>query len=587
MPFDSSRAALTLTATDIFGSKLSFQECIVALEQINLRAAIGYCCLLKNMNERVFWNLNDLEKNEIRGRLISLFNFIFSDDVATLAIDQYLNYPGPYRPLSDQSLVALVVMVARYCSDSSDNVLESIYDRQLLTKVLLSLQDSTMSDDYQNRIDLIQSIDDINEEDFGVFYRNIALHQSRQDFIRSIARLYIFTKLIDDPLVDKCTQRLISKWFEDYFQMSPYDYLCCSFLICSLGQKLDPENPDVRSLIYDPHGWFKSVQCRFRKIHDILNLCISSVEKYAEDCPDNETLHEILYGISRPIVRPIIADSDNIFVFSQNLLMRKLIFGLPYLAQETYRENIGRELSDNEVKKVRSGFGQIFEEYVRWIIRKWFSGVEDIQIFYNYRVGDNNAERDILIILGRVAYTIEVSTVMQTLSARLTGNVAKIKRLLKRITAQTYSAAKSVLTGDTSISLPSINKVVRVVPVALIYDSFAILSPFSQIFEKAISKETNTDYFAEEDDILPVQYLTIDDLENFETYISVNENPKDILHILQKRALDKELRYDFIGACFKYKKDDHKASKGILDRMADESQEVLSDLRSFITNGES
>ncbi len=567
---------LTLTATDIFGQKLDIDQCREILSEINLNSAIYGLALIKNMNERVFWNIFDDNPAKAEIHLLILFRYLFSKQSAIKASKMYEMDPQGFRPLSDQAILAMLVLVCQTCPVDGKNDLQNDSVREEFFKVLLSLQDNSFPDDFLKDK---KGWDDLTAADLSFFLKNVYANKVNDNYRFSNCRLYSIVKYteIGEYLYLK-TGLNLKMWFNKYFDLDPEEYLKCAFLMGCLGRTLDVDQPDAKDLIFDPTVYFREkIITRFPILKDFIELASYTPSEIVNNEPICANLYEQLYTAISPVLRPIVKMKKQYICFSNNLILNKFFFGLPYLVLESYKSKMKRNLTNSEVKNLRGQTGYIFEGYVIWLFKNWFEHHKNIKILKNYEIVSNGSkkERDLLLINKKIAYVFEIKSKLQTLALRTTGDIREIQKALNEVTDQAYTAAKSIYEDSNLRKKLGLDEIIRVVPCVLTYDLFLLTYPLSEIFEQETCKSLGKNIFESNKSILPVQYFDITDIETSELYFDLNKDPEAYLNFLQNRAINKEIRYSSIGNIQKTMRADYKSKPGFLDSIAEDSRKYL------------
>ena len=350
--------------------------------------------------------------------------------------------------------------------------------------------------------------------------------------------------------------------------------------MAGIGERLKPENPDATHLYFRPEILFKKLLNEYPKLIDFVDLASITPEGLAKQHTVSSNLYETLYKATAPRIYPNLIIGENRICFSKQLVLNKFLFGLPYLVQEAYKKQVGRELFDDEVKDLRSECGYLFEAYVKCLFIKWFSEADGIQTFFNYKIGKkkNELEGDILLIYKCVAYVFEIKSLLPTLEFRQTGNLKLLVKSLCGAFDQAMNLSGAMNKGDVKISKIKLSRIDRIVPCVITYGEFPIVHEYSHLIEGKILEKLKRNVFSRDRDILPLQIFNISDFETTEQYFDLKNNSEEFFNCLQSRALQPELRYRSFSEIQKKVRDNLFQNPNFLDEMAEKSRKYIEEM---------
>ena len=563
------------TATDVYGYALTLSKCKKILASLNIVSYINVLALLKNMNELVFQKNIDSKSAEYQEHLNNLLIYLFNPDQQQKVNSIYQQDPDFFHPLSDQALIATLELTCKYCSSRFGAKLQTIKERQPLIHIILSLHENMAPSDLFRDM---RCWEDLTPETFSVFFKNVLACRFFNNYRFSNARLFTIanaTEVNDD--FSKVTGCSIDEWFKKRFSLSAKEFIICAFLMAGIGGQLKPENPDATHLYFRPEILFKKLLNEYPKLIDFVDLASITPEGLAKQHTVSSNLYETLYKATAPRIYPNLIIGENRICFSKQLVLNKFLFGLPYLVQEVYKKQVGRELFDDEVKDLRSECGYLFEAYVKCLFIKWFSEADGIRTVFNYKIGKkkNELEGDILLIFKRVAYVFEIKSLLPTLKLRQTGNLELLVETLCGAVDQAMNLSDAINKGDVEVSKEKIPRIERITPCVIIYGEFPITHEYSHIIEAKIVEKLNRDVFSINTDTLPLQFFNISDFETTEQYFDFKNNPEEFFNCLQSRALQPELRYISFSEIQKKVRDDLFQNPNFLDEMAEKSRKYI------------
>ena len=562
------------TAKDVYGCALTLSECQKSLASLNRVSCINVLALLKNMNELVFNKDFNSNSAEYKNHLNSLLIFLFDQDQLQKAYSLYQQDPEFFRPLSDQALIAALELACKYCSSISGSNLQTVQKRRPLIHIILSLHENMAPLDFPGNM---QGWEDLTPETFAVFFKNILAHHFFDNYRFFNSRLYAIAN--DQEINDdfrNASGCSIDEWFQKRFFLSAEGFIICAFLMAVMGGRLKPENPDGTHLCFRPEILFKKLLNKYPKLIDFLDLASITPDDIAKEHTVSSDLYETLYKATAPIIYPIIIIGENRICFSNQLVLNKFLFGLPYLVQEVYKKEVGRELLDKEVSCLRSECGYLFEAYVKCLFIKWFSETHGIQTFLNYKIGKkgNELEGDILLIYKHVAYVFEIKSLLPTLKLRQTGDLELLVETLCGAVDQAMNLSDEINKGDVEVP-EKIPRIERIVPCVITYGEFPITREYSHIIEAQVIEKLNRSVFNNATNTLPLQFFNISDLETAELYFDLRLNPDEFFHCLQSRALQLNLRYRSFSEIRDEIRDDRGENPNFLDEMAEKSRKYI------------
>lgn len=548
----ASRMAITLTADRVFGSVLTLQECEAALREFHINGVVERIALLLHVNARVFMD-SDTPKDKRRNHLAQFARFMFEQVHFDKVINEIVQDPERFRPLSDQALLATLELALTVCRRDDGRRLDCDADRTLLSHVVLSFQTDLFSPRFTAKIHSIgattKSWNDLSDEDFAEFVRNRAAHNTQAYYRRAVSRLFGFCC---EPEINSAIQKRmgisIENWFQEVFGISPPDYFRLAFTLIAVAQRLNEAKPDARDLFFNPKHFFSTIREPERS--HLLSLVELSTQR-AEDpraAISQEPISEYLYRATRFFVKPILEIGAASVCVSPTLLMNKFLTGLPFLALESKRRNLARDLTKSEVDGARAPFGHLFESYVGWLIRKWLDSWKQTEVISPYYIRSNskgeNPERDLVIVRRDAAFAFEVKASVARLQLRQKGSFGEIDRVVMFGAMQARTAAEALQTKKAfrSDGTPIVG-IRRVIPCVITYETIPLFPPLSDCYERHLEQTAGMRLFGEADGIYPLQFFDIDFLESWESQFDLSPECGSPFGYLETRARNPYLRY--------------------------------------------
>ncbi len=540
----ASHFAVTLTAEPIFDRTLTLAECSTALSRMSLESVVGRLALLKHVNEGVLCD-GDTPKEERQAHILRVLAFLLDPPAVRRALVDAGDDPK-FRPLSDQALLATLELAVCCCLRDNAHWIDGDPLRLELTHVLLSFQSVLFSARFRQRIDEEHSLEGLGPEALAEFIRNTMAHNTSLNSRNALGRLYALCCVPEvTATVLARTGKSAAEWFVEVFALTPEEYLCCAFLSVAPAWRLDFDAPDAGGLFYREDTFWNAVREPERaKIRQFLSLATQTVGVRSETPAG--PIDEFLFAARSLYVRPVLDLGSVSICVSPDLMMRKFIVGLPYLAQEARQQALGRPLTDSERSACRAPFGILFESYVTWLLAKLFASTVGIEILSQVPYGPKGQRRecDIAVIRGDLAVVIEVKTTMASLEFRRTGAFESLDAMLKTGTEQAYRAAHALREGLAyRADGRPIENVRWVVPCVLTYDDIPLFEPVSEFYERHLSAATSLPLFRSADGVEPVQFFDINFVESWESNLDLSPGSGAVFGYLAQRARRADLRY--------------------------------------------
>ena len=541
-----SNAAATFTAPAYFGRTLELPECAEILSRMSLESVVGRLVLLKHINDRVYAD-SDRPASSLAHYTERTIEYLFDINRQEYARKE-ASSDNKFRPISDQALLATLEL-AKLCSPRDrTHWIEGDPLRLELTHVLLSFQDVLYSRTFQARLSVCQSFEELGPNSWHEFLRNSMAHNTGRYYRRAFGRLFALCKdpEINELLRERTQGRSVCDWFINAFDLTPDEYLGCSFLAAAPAWGLDFTQPDASSCFYRPSTYWNLIDEPYQeKIHRLIDLA----SRAAGDCGPlpNVAIDNFLYDACIAHVHPVLDLGDVAISIGPHLLTNKFVVGLPYLAQEMATRRVGRRLTTGEVAAARAPFGILFECYVLWLLRRFLTDWTSAELNAPVWCGPakEHGECDMVIVRRDTAYVFEVKTTLATLAFRKTGSFVGLDSILKEGAEQAYRAARALRAGvavraSNGLQIEGIR---FVVPCVVTYEDNPLYFPISDFYERHLEDVTSLPLFTPNDGIEPVQFFDVDFLESWEMQFDLSPNSGAPFGYLLQRARDPRLRH--------------------------------------------
>ena len=535
------RFTVTLTSETVYGEPLNLQACAAALAQFSLESVVGRIALLKHINESIICDPDARPDDRDRHIALSLA-FLFPPEERKLIAREIGKEPN-FRPCSDQALLAVLKLAAMCCARDDDHFIHTDGQLSVLGHVLLSFQSALFTSSFTDHLRQRKDLEQLSSEHLGQFVRNTLAHRTGLDTRSALARLYAFCCIPEvGELVLERTKRSVADWFQETFGMESGDYHGCAVLAAAPSLRLDLDGPDAKDLFYHENTlWNQLTPEAQARIKGLLNLAAFPVT--LNTAVPEGTLADFLFDATDFHVRPVLDIFGFSLCVSGNLLMRKFMLGLPYLAQEALLRKKGQPLTKSEIKASRAPFGHLLEGYVGWLLERLFWPDKSVEVIRECRFG-RDGECDIVIVAGDIALTIEVKATVPTLEARRTGIFESLDSMVEAGATQTFGAAHAVRGGEARrLDGTAIEGIRFVLPCVVTYDDVPLFHPISEFYEKHLARKTDLPLFTAANGVEPVQFFDVDFIESWERRVDLSPGSRGVFGYLLQRARRPDLRY--------------------------------------------
>ena len=540
--------AVTMTAEPVFGRALTLAECAAEMGRMSLGSVVALLVYFKHVNEEVL--LDGDVALEVREHYTEkVVRMLLTSPLVDKAMKD-VNHDPDFRPLSDQAILATVELAIE-CSQRNEG--GPLDQEQLLAlgHVLLSFQSALFSEAFTELSENVTTFEALGEEAQAEFVRNCLAHNVGIYTRHAIGRFYAFCEIdeVKASVLAK-TKRTLENWFQEAFDLTPTEYLCCAFMSGSPACRLNPENEKQWAAKYREDTHWNAVPEPYRsKVRSLLALAIKEAEAPA-GAPER-TLTSFLYGARRFHAHPMLKIGEYTYCVSPEMTLRKFLFGLPYLLQQATELRLGRALTDNEVRRSREAVGHLFEGYARWFLKRLLASSKGVEVLHGVTYGtkDQPHEIDLVILWSDIAIVLELKATVTSLGFRQTGRFAELDRMLKKGATQAYEGGHVVRQGRAKRQDGTqINDVRWVVPCVLTYDEIPLFEPISVFYEKHLTKETNLPLFGAKDNVEPVQFFDVSFMESWEESFDLSPLSRALPGYLIQRARRNDLRYRKVQA---------------------------------------
>ena len=528
------------------GKRLSVADVKALLSPLDRNDVLLFCAYLNGVNETgigpgVAWDRPE-HVQRLQVLLNSLLPQVYHKKALRLAATS-----KPFAPLVSSALRALMKLACLWCPPTGGKHLSVRY-RQNVGKVLFGLQGALVNEVPVGKADL-----DWIYRAFPAVTRCI-LANPRLDLGHDTGRLHgIIARQAVGALLEKEHDGLtVDAWFKREFQVSAKDYRRIAQGLAGYAGRFAarPQNLDFLWLDFVPfRNSFPGLEKQVQFIWEIAEATVDEV--VASQTAEPTSLSEVVYDPKDVLlVKPLLGVGERHLVTSYDAVFSKFVRGLPYLAYAVAQK---RGVTGGKLQMgARDPTGRIFEGYVRWLTRERFCG-SDVKVFCSYQInapqqrkGHANPEGDVLLIVGDIAYPIEVKAKVPTLADRASGDLVCLAKLVDDLSLQAATAAVALVKGECrSEDGSQIPPVQKAYPCLLVFERFPIRFPFADAFEQELSKKPNrSSIFTDSPTAGPLQVFDIDSYEDWDKAYRLPSETAQLFDALQKRATTSWLRYE-------------------------------------------
>lgn len=533
-----------LTAEPVFGRALSLPECAEALSRMSLGSVLARLSLLKYVNEEIL--LDPDATPEERRHHTRLVLGTLLDRAHRERAEADVRAEENFLPLSNQALLAAMQLAMECSPRDTEHWVTGDPWRLLLTHVLLSFQSAGFSAEFRASAAQQRSFEGMGPRGQAEFIRNHFAHVAPLYTRPVIGRLFgMFHTPEIEAYFQQKTGESVATWTTRVFGLTPDEYLAAAFLSGGAKSRFNRDNPDADKLLYSEESLLGILREPLReKIERLYRLASRPVGEPSGTTAG--TIDDYTYAATAFLEQPVVNFGTASLCVSPDLMVRKFLFGVPYLAQQAMQRAAGRPLNDSEITSSRAPFGHLFEGYVQWLIRALLKDVNGIEIIANvsYDRPAEQKECDIVIRRGDMAIALEAKSTLSTLRFRQTGDFAELDRLLLGGAKQAYRAARAIRGGRARKpdGVP-IEGVRCVIPCVVTLESIPLFEPIAEFYERHLAAEAELPLFVPEDGVEAVQFFDIEFVESLETDLDLSPGSAAVFGYLLQRARRESLRY--------------------------------------------
>jgi hypothetical protein len=561
----SVNVGVTFTARSFFKDKINLRDVALMLGRMNQASVLRTCAQLSALNDTLIrWN-GGWHSNAGKGMMLELVRLIFptNPQLQRRGLEVYSDREF-VAPFIDFAIAGLMGLACRYSPrEGGQDLTKDLRRRENLTRLLLHLQENTCPSEELLLALKTGKFDTV----FPKLTRSILAAVSHQnDWVKDLGRLHLLTTVgeISSAFATRSSFKSVAEWFERRLGIAPAEYQALSHIFLAYA---------FNDLI-NSGSMFQDFLAVNAQRFDFFRLAITSPERIVEQ-PEPRDLEEALFGPFPLWVSPVLLDGKEFYISSRGWLFNKLLRGLPYLILETARMRVGGNLSDDEVKAIRGEFGLIFEAYVCWLFRQWFhkANVEIISPYFVRTPAGDWHEKDFLVVHDKIGFPFEIKALVPLLGLRQTGDLKGWLKYFGEIADQAVKAADALVAGTCFYADKStpIQKMQKVFPCGVTYETTPFRQPIVEPFEAALSEKLGRNIFVESNGVGPFQVFDAEALESWDDFFSFPAETGELFALLCQRSESVVHRYSNFGRVRKRLVPAH----GILEQATAAAKEVI------------
>jgi hypothetical protein len=536
------RIGVMLVASDLFGQPYGLRECQEKLRGMNFKAVAYRLSLARQANDLLFdgenvqgqAGLDDCEK---------ILPVLLGRRMTQMALEQAASLipAADFHLFSDQALAATLELALQCCQRIDGRDLSKESDLDELGKIVFSLQGASFSPRWMRMIKRNPDWDKASGADLSEVIRNNLAHNRLGSPANAVSRLYSFfrTPSIQASFLER-TREPFETWFQRRLAMTPEEYMRAAFLVGVAASRYQHNTTSLDDMTLNVDAVLLQIPESDRpNVQRLLRL--ASLDAAAFTGATAANLADFLYQAQGLRLRPIIATPEFYLPTSATAVLDKFLIGIPHLLDE-----VARAADPNaDPTFVRLKFGHIVERYVGHLIETWLAGRTDAKVLVGHRVGPNDTDWDVIIVMGTVAYMFEVKAKVFLLGMRKEGSFAFLDMMLSEPINKTRLQAESLLAHAKDESAhPELKSIRRVVPVLVVFDRVPLRAPYVDHYEKHLESKLGKKIFSEPgDSIAPLQIFELEGLEKWEQFIDLSPSSTELFKYLDDRANDPLTRY--------------------------------------------
>ncbi len=381
---------------------------------------------------------------------------------------------------------------------------------------------------------------------------------TRQQF-SDLARNFQTANFSDDPLVlmrrfhlmferaepnGHAQQKLgmgPADWFSRIAGIEPRWYRILQLVAMSHASGFRLEEPDLRRLVYDLDRALErmapTMAIAYRELHQ---LAVGE-----KDMPDNE-FHDwsaVLFGSYYLRRRPVLRLSGEKYLcLHKQLFIERFFGGTVHVLADLVTKGCPPSWHvdpRNRTSRVRTEFGVIFEDFIQRLIKIIFHGTNAV---FRFNVKpDCGGECDAVLVIDETALVIEVVHHPWSIEERYRASPSDfIKHLEDNVRKSTKLSTELTIRGSLADD-PRV-RVARAFPITIMAEAMPINHMTAATFESELISVVGEGPVKGTDRVLPVQSLSVTQLENLDR--AWTDNPRQILTLLERRAGDPLQRFN-------------------------------------------
>lgn len=520
--------AITYTARDVYGRNLSWEEAKTELKKLNVKCALGSMGMLNGVSA-------EFQRVELKGvdglkRLGPLLEYLLPQEHRKAALLVYRDHQAQaFQPLSAQACIAMTEACARYCDREGGIMFDQPHEVTAFAHVLFSYQGNLVKD---GLFPPGYKVAALTPEQFSSFTRGYQAANFVTDLQGGLVRF--FMQFQSDEIVARLKMSP-AKWFKQVTGISPELYCQLLMFFMHIGGEFSLDKPDLERLMYNLDTVLADVApapaMAFTHLVRTAEIDYAELDKTKEPADWDEAVFASNYIRRRPAWRVVNGYSMQIH---RQVMLEKFFVGVGHLLTDlvAVHPQPGADPDRSaRVSQLRIDLGYIFDDYVPRLLRVYFAGAKQ---WYGYE-GPKKAERDGLVIAGDIVLVFEYVHHPWSLADRAKGTVEIYAKHLKDNLLKVAGVASAIV--ERKFMATELPKDFHVVPVVVLSEAVPVSELIAETFINGlVNLEGCEECVRGKDNVLPVQLLSLVQLENLDRIVPASAGALGVARFLRDRA---------------------------------------------------
>jgi hypothetical protein len=519
----------------VYGRILTWAEALAALRTVNFEYALMAMAMLNAVSFE-FSQIGDLKKRDGPKKISALILYLLPEEVRGAAWEEFVK-ADLFQPLAPQACVAMTEACMRHCDRKGGAIMDQPWNNPVFAHVLLSFQSNLLNEALVHPgIDF----DNLADPQFRAFTRNYLSTNYNTDFMAGFIRHHMMYEIpIEGGALRGVTGIGSTEWFASVARIDPVTYRLIQVALVGAGFTFSLEDPQLKYLVLNLDQFLASLKPEFEDVfrrlfaQAVVNL--AEVDAVPAPVDWDGALYAANYLRRRPIIR---LGGENYLLLHRHLILEKYFMGSSHVLTEIVTNECPAGWPAQPRKrgsKVRTELGLVFEDYVRMVLGCLFKG-PDAVFKHGYQVGGDAAERDTLVVIGTTAVVFELVHHPWSLADRAGGASNVFVTHVADNARKSGEVADAIEAGNPVAGVRFV--VDRILPIVVMSDTMPINETTSASLGRALVAEVGNRAVDGHGTILPLQTLSLTQLENLDRIFPESGGKQPILDFLAVRARD-------------------------------------------------